>query len=445
MHYIQVFGILPRVAKTLQMEAVMVKGRQLTIRHVLVVFTGMFISFAPAAIVFNIWGIFIPPVTAELGVATNQFTFYVAILFITAAIMAPFMGSLLERFDLRLVGTVSVGICALGVTLGFWYMEVWQFYLSGLMEGIGIIALNFLLIPTMINRWFTANNGLILGICMSMTGVGGAVWNFVGGLIIGGMGWRMAYLILGSIAAVAMVATAFFIRSYPHEVGLQPYGRPKGDGVAGAEALRRGVPQKVAFGSAAFVFLLIAAALFNLSCQAGQYFPAYVYDLDSRGMLSVGAMGVVMAASTSSVCLQASAAVCKVVMGFVADKSLSLSAIVCCGGGFVGLALVWLAGPSSVMAVYVGAALYGLTFAAIDVLSPTIGRYLFGPREYTRIYARVTIAVNLAGAVGVTLLATLSDFGWAVTFGSTLALIAISLVLVLVSIRAGRRLVFTVE
>jgi hypothetical protein len=220
-------------------------AQRLTLRHAMVVFTGMFISFAPAAIVFNIWGIFIVPVTGELQVATNQFTFYVAILFIAAAIMAPFMGSLLDRFDLRLVGTASVGICALGVVLGAFYTEVWQFYLSGLMEGIGIIALNFLLIPTLINRWFTANNGLLLGICMSMTGVGGAVWNFVGGLIIGGMGWRAAYLILGVVAATAILATLFCIRSYPADVGLQPYGRVKEVGDVGAEALRRGVHEDV--------------------------------------------------------------------------------------------------------------------------------------------------------------------------------------------------------
>ena len=420
-------------------------GQELTIRHVLVVFTGMLISFAPAAIVFNTWGISVVPVTGELQVATNQFAFYVAIIFIAAAVMSPFMGNLLDKLDIRVVGTVSVGVCALGVILGSFYTEVWQFYISGLMEGIGIIALNFLLIPTLINRWFVANNGLLLGICMSMTGVGGAVWNFVGGLIIGGMGWRAAYLILGAIAATAMLATLFFIRSYPQDIGLQPYGRPKADEGAGSEALRRGVPQKAAFASAAFFLLLLAAALFNLSCQAGQYFPTYVYDLDSQGVLQAGTLGVIMAASTASVCLQASAAICKVLMGFVADKSLSLSALVCCVGGFAGLALLWLGGPSSAVAIYVGAALYGLVFAAIDVLSPTIGRYLFGPREYTRIYSRVTIAVNLAGAVGVTLFATLSDYGWTITFGSTLVLIAIALVLVLAAIHAGKRLVFTVE
>ena len=423
----------------------MAKAGKISMRHALVLLTGMYISFAPAAIVFNIWGIFVPPVTAELGVATNQFTFYVAILFLTAACMAPIMGGLLDRFDLRIVGTLSVGVCSLGVILGCFYTEVWQFYLSGLIEGLGIIALNFLLIPTLINRWFTANNGLLLGICMSMTGVGGATWNFVGGLIIDGMGWRMAYLILGIIAATAMLATAFCVRSYPRDVGLEPFGGAKRADEAGAAALRRGVPQKAAFGSAAFVLLLIAAALFNLSCQAGQYFPTYVYDLDSQGLLHAGTLGVVMAASTASVCLQASAAVCKVAMGFVADKSLSLSATICCVGGFTGLALLWLVGPTSALAIYVGAALYGLTFAAIDVLAPTIGRYLFGPREYTRIYSRVTCAVNIAGAFGVTLLATLSDFGWTVTFGSTLALIAISLVLILLAIHAGKRLVFTVE
>jgi hypothetical protein len=247
------------------------------------------------------------------------------------------------------------------------------------------------------------------------------------------------------VAATAVLATLFCIRSYPRELGLQLYGRANAQGAAGEEALRRGVPRKVAFGSAAFFLLLVAAALFNLSCQAGQFFPTYVYDLDAVGVLDTGGLGVVMAASTASVCLQASAAACKIIMGFVADRSLSLSAIVCCGGGFLGLALVWLVGPSTVLAVYVGAALYGLTFAAIDVLSPTIGRYLFGPREYTRIYSRITSAVTVAGAIGVVGLSTLSEFGWAATFGTTLVLIAVGLGLVLGAIRAGKRLVFTVE
>jgi hypothetical protein len=57
----------------------------------------------------------------------------------------------------------------------------------------------------------------------------------------------------------------------------------------------------------------------------------------------------------------------------------------------------------------------------------------------------VACAVNIAGAVGVTLFATLSDYGWAIVFGSTLALIALSLVLVLAAIHFGKRLVFTVE
>lgn len=426
-------------------------GQKLTVRHVLVVFTGMLISFTTAAIVFNVWGIFVVPVSGELDVSVGRFTFYVAIIFIAAAVMAPFMGRLLERFDIRLVGTLSVGVCSLGVLLGCVYTQVWQFYLSGLMEGVGIIALNFLLIPTLINRWFTARNGLLLGICMSMTGVGGAVWNFVGGLIIAGWGWRAAYLVLGLVAATAMLATFFCIRSYPHEAGLSPYGGKGGPGAAegassaGERALRRGVPAKAAFGSAAFVLLLLAAAIFNLSAQAGQYFPSYVYDLDARGVLDAGTFGVVMAASTASVCLQAAAAASKIVMGFVADRSLRLSAIVCCGGGFAGLALVWLAGPASTLAIYVGAALYGLTFAAVDVLAPTMGRYLFGPREYTFIYSRVTCAVNIAGALGVTVLATLADFGWAASFGTTLVLIAVSLALALGSIRAGRRLTFTEE
>ena len=60
----------------------------------------------------------------------------------------------------------------------------------------------FLAIPTLINRWFSERAGLFMGICFAMSGVGGAVWSMVGGLIIDALSWRVAYQVFSALVLV---------------------------------------------------------------------------------------------------------------------------------------------------------------------------------------------------------------------------------------------------
>lgn len=438
-------------------------GQHLTLRHVLVLVTGAMISFAPAALVFNVWSIFVVPVCDEFNIATNQFALYITIIFVTAAIASPFIGNLMDRIDLRIIGTAAVGLCALGLFLGGFWIRVEGFYVSGLIEGLGIIVLNFLIIPTLINRWFTIRTGFLIGVCMAMTGVGGAVWAAVGGALISGYGWRFTYEVFGGIAALVMLLTAFGIRSYPEHVGLAPYGNKGADAAlvssdgmttgskpaatnasgAASDVLHRGVPAKAAFGSGAFVLLCVMAGLFNFCCQGGGYFPTYLYALNDAGTLDLGD-NAVLAASVATSCLMASAAVCKVAIGALSDRSVPAAVTFCGLGGIAGMALCWVC-PMSVTAVYAGAACYGLAFAGIDVLAPAMGRHLFGPREYTHIYSRVTSCTTLAAAVGATGLATLLDVSWAALFGVCIALLAVATIAGLDALKASRKLVWTEE
>ena len=52
------------------------------------------------------------------------------------------------------------------------------------------------------------------------------------------------------------------------------------------------------------------------------------------------------------------------------------------------------------MVLYAGAAVYGFFFASCVVLVPILVRQLFGQREYPEIYSRVSMFVNIVGAIG---------------------------------------------
>ena len=93
----------------------------MTCRHWLIIAAGVLIAFGPCALVYNVWSIFVVPVSSSLGVSSSQFTFFITLVYLVVGIAAPFAGNLLQKHDLRIVLSASVVMVALGLFLcSFW-------------------------------------------------------------------------------------------------------------------------------------------------------------------------------------------------------------------------------------------------------------------------------------------------------------------------------------
>ncbi|MDO4891616.1 MAG: MFS transporter, partial [Coriobacteriaceae bacterium] len=281
----------------------MEERQPLTIRHVLVVATGILCLFGPAALSINTWSVFLVPVTQSLGISSGDFTFYVTLLFLAAAASSPIAGNLMQKVDLRIVISAAAALCSIGIFLCQFYTEAWQFYVSGVLQGMGICVILFLTPSTLVSRWFNVHNGLLIGICAAMSGAGAVVWTMLAGFIIDSSGWREAYLVFGiACAAISLPATLFCIRSYPEDIGLKPYGPPRDDlptaSVGGEGAPERpGIAAKDAFRMPVFYTLMITFMLTNATAQLGNYLPTYLYHLADLGQAGLTAATVVIMAS----------------------------------------------------------------------------------------------------------------------------------------------------
>lgn len=438
---------------------------KLTIRHVLIVVTGILVCFGPATLVFNTWSILVVPVCNSLNVPTGAFTFYVSCIFLFSALAAPFAGNLMNRFDARIVITISCGLVSVGIFASSFYSEVWQFYISGAIEGIGVVTLVSLVAPTLINRWYRRHMGVLIGICVAMMGVGAAAWNMLGGFLLGEFDWRMCYAVFGVISAViSMPATAFLIRSYPEDAGLKPYGKPtelssakpsstelmpkesspikSSHNANSTPSFRRigSVSAKRAFRMPAFFLLAFTIALINGTVQMGNYLATYLYFLSDSGELSISPAEVVIMASVVASCLQIAQACGKIGLGQIADHSLRASLFLACGCGFLGIMCCWQGSRLDANFFYVGAALFGILYAATNVLGPTITRYLFGPRDYTVIYSRVAIVVNLLPVLFIPIYAALSEIDWNALFGFASIVVVVIFICALTLMRIARHI-----
>ena len=101
-------------------------------------------------------------------------------------------------------------------------------------------------------------------------------------------------------------------------------------------------------------------------------------------------------------------------------------------------------GSSSPEVIMFGGALGGVLYAAIDALAPSITRQIVGPRDYTIIYSRVAIVVNLAGAAAATVFAAVAEASWEAEWAMSLLLVAVAFVSCVAAVRFGKNLEQTI-
>ena len=364
----------------------------------LVVATGIVGCFAPCALALSCAGIFFTPVSEALGVGRGVFALYLTIMLLATTIALPFEGKLMETKDLRIVLSAAVVLIGVPLVCMSFFNAVWQFYIAGAFMGFGLAALLILSVPTLINRWFRKNVGFYIGLCMAFTGIGGVVFNLVGGAFIasGPDGWRMGYLVFGIIAlVVALPFTLFCVRSYPHDIGLEPVGASEAASAApgaGANAsAAEGVTASTAMKTSAFFLVAIFAGFINLAINFYQYLPSYATSLTQYP-------DVVAISATLASAAMLGQAIGKVLLGIINDKvNVYAGLFVSTGCGAIGLAVMWLV-PGSVPAMLAGGFVFGVFYASATVLAPLMVRTIFGTLEYSTIYSRVAMVGSLAGA-----------------------------------------------
>ena len=348
----------------------------------------------------------------------------------------PFAGSIIARNDIRAVLSIAVLLVSGSIfSMGF-FNAVWQFYIAGAVIGLGESVLLYLAVPTLINRWFKKKVGLFIGMCMAFTGIGGVIFNPLGDYLIQEYGWQVGYRAFGIIAVVmALPFTLFAIRNYPADKGLRPYGDDGMTDINMASQLS-GVPATTAFRSLAFYALAGFAGLVGFNTMIYQFMPAFASSLPL-------AAAVTTIAGTMAAAAMAGQALGKILLGVVADKSLVLGMWAAIACGTSGLLLLWIL-PTSVALVLIGGFLFGPFYACAVVLVPLMARNIFGLRDYSQIYARISMCSAIMGALGSAAYGYLIDWaGFQVLFIAGLAVLGLIAILGCCALSARQQLEHT--
>jgi MFS family permease len=152
------------------------------------------------------FGVFLKPITEDLGLSRGAFSAALTFHATIAAVALPVIGWLVDRWGARRIMLPGLFLYALA-TASYGLLQASPFFFTFLIFGLtGLVGGVQSPIPyaAVIAQWFDRQRGLALGIGMAGVGLGVALMPQLAALLIGAVGWRLAYV--GLAVAVLVVA-----------------------------------------------------------------------------------------------------------------------------------------------------------------------------------------------------------------------------------------------
>lgn len=149
----------------------------------------------------------------------------ITVLSAVTAVLAPLLGTLMDRFSLRalmLAGAIllAVGYAALSFVTSFaQVLVIFGAVLAPVNVLIGPVAATVLL-----SRWFSKRRGTAIGIALAGTAMGGIAFPPLIQFLLDGYEWREALRIFSLVMLVLVVPAAGLVVNTPADKGLHPDG-----------------------------------------------------------------------------------------------------------------------------------------------------------------------------------------------------------------------------
>lgn len=363
------------------------------------------------ALTVSIAGVYIVPGSMALGVGPGDFAMWLTISGLVSVVTMPFWGQFMPK-NTRLCTTLGCCFLVIGVLLFSFAIgsETYPVLIAGgVCVGAGLPIAFTVTIPTLMGNWFAPKQrGKFLGIASAFSGLGVFVWAPLFTILSQNFGLQTTLIINAILLAVLTLPWTLFVFRYsPEEKGLAPFGAEKESTSAEeTKALHEGMSGKKAFATVAFWTMLIALGLTSIGMGFNSMQPAIATEF------LAGVMAAEDAALLGATMISLAAAgnlIGKIIFGWLTDRiGIRVTAIIFLIATIVCFA-IWLLIPSAPV-MLIGAFLMGTHNGLYSVGYPLIVRQLFGSKDYSKIYSRLSMIGALIGGSAASIVGYIYQF-----------------------------------
>ena len=361
----------------------------MTLRHFLSFFSAAFLIMA-MYIAGNAVGFFVEPITSELGFTRSAFSLYISLSTLTGVFVLPLIGQFLPKFGAKrlLIGG------GLWVSLGFVWLafatRLWQFYLGGIFLGLFMMPITMFLAILLINNWFTAKKGLMMGLLNASGGLAGAIISMIMPTFLDNFGWRMGYFLIAGLFALLTVPNGLFLLvENPGTVGLNAYGDQLPAYNESNQPIHDlSITYEDARTMKSFYILFIGIFLSAFGGGMMQHLPAHFSGMN----FTSGQVGTLFSLVMTGMIIA------NISVGAINDKidsTITLTLIVVC----MLIALFFLATTRSFLALSIVMFILAFGIGGPAVLTPLVVSEIFGIADYPRIWSILGMAPSIGMSI----------------------------------------------
>ncbi len=325
------------------------------------------------------FGIFLQPLSTDLGWSREVFAFSIALQNLLWGIAQPFAGMIADKYG---SGRVIVGgalLYAAGtVIMGYATTPLAAHISAGLLVGVGIAGCGFSIVLASVGRSVADEwRSMALGIASAGGSMGMLVMVPLGQALLQEYGWSLSFVILGVMSFLIV----------PLAAGVS--GKP----TAAAETHSQTVSESLREAAGHKSYLFLNAGYFVCGFHVAfiaTHFPAYVVDLGLSPELGAWALGLVGLVNVFGALLAG-------VLGGRYSKKYLLSAL------YLGRALViliFLLTPPSVASVLIFAASIGLLWLSTIPVTSALVMQMFGLKHAAMLLGIVFLSHQFGSFTG---------------------------------------------
>ena len=169
--------------------------------------------------------VLIVPLEHAFGWRRDQITLAVSVGLCLFGLMGPFAAAAMQRFGIR--RTMIAALLLLAAAMGgsaFVHSPLQLLLTWGVLAGIGTGTMAMVLGVTIVNRWFEARRGTVLGLLTASTATGQLLFLPLLAWVVSNADWRYVVWIVAGAALLLIPLVALLMPERPAAVGLSRFG-----------------------------------------------------------------------------------------------------------------------------------------------------------------------------------------------------------------------------
>ena len=195
--------------------------------YAFVVAAVVFVALLAAAGLRSAPGVLILPLEHAFGWSRATVSAAAAVGIFLYGLTGPFAAALMQSFGVRKTVTLALLLMAVSTGLSSMMTQPWQYIATwGVFAGFGSGAVAMVLGATVVNRWFVARRGLMMGLLTASTATGTLVFLPAMAWLADSAGWRPVVLTIAAVTGILAPILWFILPEKPADIGHLPYGAP---------------------------------------------------------------------------------------------------------------------------------------------------------------------------------------------------------------------------